>query len=1046
MDAVGAAPARKTGAAKANANANGRSGNGGGGQRLDMQRSRTALPQSQALRPKEVQPRALGVVKPPRSSEFLESGSKEAQYEKLVDEEIKALYKLSAQNRRSPSRGEIWLRLGERYVEKARLVEFRAQAEYDKKLKDYAEKKTRIKPRIDMTVQREYNQKAVQLYEWFVKDFPKDSKVDQAMFFLGYNHFELGNTKVGEEYYINLVKNFPESPYVTESHFALGEFYFENENWQPALDNYIKVIKVKKARLNAFALYKASWCLYRLNRVGQGLKLLERVVRLSRAADASDNITGRKAVNKVRLANEALKDYVPFYAETGDAKGAVKEFARVSQDEAQTFKMLERLAYLYSDTGNRANANFIFKQLISMNPGGEKSAEYQYQVVLTYATSDQKEFRKELEIWLESFGPNSYWAKENAKNPKVVADMTKLQEATLRNHVLQLHQTAQNSRAPYSQQAANAAYNLYLKYFSDSPQIVEMQFFHAELLFDMQKHAEAANLYMFVADKDSSGQFRDKAIINAVLALEKDLPNARTIDEKRGNSLERIPLDPPVARFEKAALRYIQAMPRGEKTPDIQRRLGVLYYSYNHFDEAIDLFQRIIKDNPKSPNAEIAGNLILDIFKLKGDMAGFTEKGQELLANPAIANSKFGVQVKVMLEKATYMKADKMAEGGDSLKAAKEFETFAGTYKASELTSAARFKAAVNYEKGGDLVSASRMYVLVLQTPQQGDNKLKTLQNDSRNALARIYQQTGQLELAAKQYQQYAAANTKDSKAVNAFYNAGILWESLGEWGPALDNYNNYFNLSKKGDRVEVLFNQAEILRKKGSISKASAMYDQYLNSGPRSEGNAIQSAFHIAEIAQKQGLRSKAKQWYEKTVAMHRRSGKQGREAGVKYAAESRFQLAQETLDQLMAVRFGTSDKNQARAAVEVKRLREKYIGEMKEVIRYDNGPFIVAALASGGQMFDSLAQVFLRIPVPAGFSGEDAKKYKDLIQVQINGFRTEAKNSYKAAVEKSIELEAFTSWTRIALAGLHEHDPENSADVGEVAADARAADWMGL
>jgi tetratricopeptide (TPR) repeat protein len=1014
-----------------------------GSQALGLQRSRIALPQSAKMKT-EIPNHQLGAVKPPRTNDFLDGDSKEVEYEHLVDRTISELYKLSSQNRRSQKRGELWLRLGEGYVEKARLVGFREQAEYDKKLKAFQEKKSHIRPRLDEKLSHEYNQKAVQLYEWFIRDFPKDPKVDQALFFLGYNHFQLGNTKKGEEYYTQLVRDYPESLYVTESHFALGEYYFENEKWQAALDNYVKVIRVKRARLNSFAMYKASWCLYRVSRVPEALKMLERVVRLGKAAEAEEGVAGRKAVNKVRLVKEALKDYVPFYAEVGQPAGAAHEFNRITGDEKQAKAMLERLAYIYGDSGNRSSANFIFKQLISMDPGGEKAAEYQYQVVLAYATSDQKEFRKELEVWLESFGPSSYWAKENAKNPKIVTDMTKLQETTLRNYVLQLHQTAQNTRAEYTQKAAAQAYNLYLKYFADSPQSLEMQYFHAELLFDMGRYEDAARLYTWVADKDPKGPYREKAIINSLLALEKDLPSPHDIEEKRGDSIEKIPLDPPVARFEKAALRYMEALPKGEKVPDIRRRLGVLYYSYNHFEEAIDLFDKIIRDDPKSQNAEIAGNLILDIFNLKGDMVGLADKGQQLLSNPAFARTKFGEKIKGLMEKASYLKAEKIAESGDSGKAAKEFENFAAVYKQSDLVTAARYKAATSYEKVGDLTSAIRLHGQVLLAP--GENpKVKAVQNDSRNALARIYQQTGQLELAAKQYQVYAQTNSKDQKAVNAFYNAAILWDSLNETSAAIQNYQNYFDLSKKSDRVEIIFAQAEIYRRKEQLAKAEHYYDLYLKSGPRSEGNALQASFMIGSMAEKRGQHSKAKQWYQKTVELFKHTGKAGREAGVKYAADARFQLAQETLVQLKAVRFGVSDKRQAEGALQVKKLREQYLNEMKDVIRYDYGPFIIAALASSGQMFEDIANLFAGISVPHGFSEADAQKYKELIQGQVTGFRNEAKNSYKAAVDKSVELEAFSPWSKTAQVGLSSLDAAGGG-ASEIAVDSRAADWMGL
>lgn len=1048
-----AAPAKKTKSSRQQATVSRKSppkaqaapasGGGRSSRSLDMRRSSVSLPQSRAQSaPKRT--RSLEAVKPPSSGSFYEDGTKEAEFEKILDQEITTLYRLSRQNQKSPNRGEIWLRLGERYVEKARIIDLREQAEYERKLKDFSEKRTKVRPQLNLKASREYNEKAVQLYEWFVKDFPKDPKVDQALFFLGYNHFELGNPAMGERYYSQLVRSYPDSTFITESHFALGEYYFENENWKKALEHYTSVIKVKKARLNTFALYKSAWCLYRLNRSKVALQALERVIRQSRLAESGDSSLGRRTVSKLRLGQEALKDYVPFFADSQqDVRTAEETFLRLSGNEKQAYQMLERLAFTHADNGNRQPAIFLFKRLISRNPLGERSAEYQHQIVLALMTHDPREFQKELEIWLENFGPSSLWAKENAGNAKLVEDVARLQETTLRNFVLQHHQAAQTSKAQYSQRVADQAYVLYFKHFPESPKVVEMRFFHAELLFDMGRYEQAAQSYNWVAEREPNGPYREKAVVNALLALEKDLPSAKEIDQKRGKSLDKIPLDPSVVRFEHAARQYIKAFPRGEKTNDIKRRLGVLYYSYNHFDEALDLFQQVLRENPTSENGEIAGNLILDIYKLRGDMAGFTKKGQEFLANPQIAQSKFGMQVRAMMEQAGYLQAEKTAAGGDALKAAREFEAFANANRSSDLAVAARYNAAVNFEKGGDVPASIRMHHLVLMS-QSNDSKIKAAQSDSLSALPRLYQQTGRLDAAAKQYLALANANKGDAKAVNAYYNAGVLFDGLGETRQAIGAYQSYHDLSKRADRVEVIFSQAELLRRQGQAQQASVYYDRYLQAGPRNRARAIEASFRIADIADKRGQKTKASQWYAKTLEMHKVSSKQVKNDTARFAAESRFVLAQPTLAKLMAIKFGTTDKEQAKAATDVKKLREAYIDEMKDVIRFDNAPFIVAALASGGQMFDGLVTLFEKIPVPKGFKAEEAAQYKELIQVQINGLKNEAKNSYRAAVDKARELDVHNSWSRIARSGLRAH--EGVVETGELASDSRAADWMGL
>jgi hypothetical protein len=100
---------------------------------------------------------------------------------------------------------------------------------------------------------------------------------------------------------------------------------------------------------------------------------------------------------------------------------------------------------------------------------------------------------------------------------------------------------------------------------------------------------------------------------------------------------------------------------------------------------------------------------------------------------------------------------------------------------------------------------------------------------------------------------------------------------------------------------------------------------------------------------------------------------------------------------------------------------------------------------LASSGKMFESLANMFAKIPIPAGYQKAEADQYRGGLQQAINGFKNDAKSSYKTAIDKARELEVYTSWTRTAQQGFAALDGSNE-DTGEIAADARAADWMGL
>lgn len=1013
---------------------------------INISRSKTELPKSQGLQElqQSTAPKDLRRVRPPRSNEFYVGSSKEIEYERLLDMEIKKLYQLSQQYRKSVNRGEIWLRLAERYVEKARMIEFREQSIYDQKIKDYLDKKTKIKPEMNTRLARDYNRKAIELYEWFLKDFPQDNKVDQALFFLGYNYFELGQTAKGEEYYQRLVKQYPNSAYVTESYFALGEFYFDNEHWQKALDSYQKVISRKKARLNMFALYKGAWCLYRLNRLEGALKTLERVVRLSGGPNETpgESVAGGQALNRVRLGSEALKDYVPFYAETGEYKNAYRRFSDVAADEKRATQMIERLGYVYADIGNKTAANYLFKQLIGLDPVAEKAADYQYRVVVSHATTDGNKFREELSVWMDMFGPESQWAQANAKKQKLVADMHKLQETVLRNHVLQLHQTAQNSRAQFSQQAANKAYALYFKYFTNSPQGNEMVFYRAELLFDMGFHADAAKLYTYVIEKDPKNKYFKQAVENNVLALEKALPSNKEIEGKRGNTLDPIPLDPPVAAFEKGAQHYVTNFPKGSNTPDILRRLGVIYYSYNHFDRAIEIFRRVMNDYPGTENAAIAGNLILDIYKLRGDMTGLANEAESLLKNPKIANSKFGDEVKGMLQSASYARADKLAQTGDPITAAKQFESFAASYKQSDLAVAARYKAAKAYEKGGDPASAIRMHKLIVASPSK-DKKVQAVQSDSRNDLARIYSATGQLELAAGEYLRLANANPKDPKSANAYYNAAVLLDALNSYTDAANSYQKYFDLSKKRDRFEVIYAQADMYKRRGMNGAAEKKYEEYLNTYGANADHVAESMYFLAKQAERKGQQDKAFSWYRKLMGMNKR-GAGGRAA--EYAAEGRFKMAQAVLRDMRAIKFTRQEAQIARTSKQLDAVASRYEKEMIDVVKFDNAKWIVAALVSTAQMYELKANKLASVPFPEGYPADQKKAFEDQKAVGVNRVRNQAAQNYKLAHQRAMELETFTEWTELASKGLAELDPAASGSAGERASSAQAMDWMGL
>lgn len=972
-------------------------------EKIKIKKAKSNLPQFKKQKAAKSVRRNLRDVKPPSSKSLMKPKDEdEAALVKVTDEGIDQLYKLSRRYSKSSRRGELWLRLAELYVEKARLVEFQIQTQYDKDMEAYLAKKRKRRPKINLEPALTYNRKAIQLYEWFIRDFPKDKKVDQALFFLGYNHFELNQVKKGESFYLRLTKQFPKSPYVTESNFALGEYYFENERWKAAQPFYEKVARVKKHRLFSFALYKLAWVNYKQSNTKRGLKFLEEVILEGRRSRSRKSSSG---VSRIRLASEAIKDLIIFYAESGDPKKARSYFEEVVGPKSAAVN-LGKLATYYMDTGNRKGATYIFKDLIEERPNSPKSFDYQQNIVKMFQSAGgNKVFSLELSRWIEFYGPGSDWQRANAKDKELAQRAVDEIESTLRNYVLQQHQTAQNSRAKSAQSRAKQGYELYFKHFPQNKKVSEMHFFYGELLFELADYRRAAYHYNWVVTNDKKSEYYDKALLNTLLALEKLLPDAKGIKKIVAGSKEPIKFPKSVNSFTLAARRYFTAVPKGENVVAIKYRVGALHYYFNQYDPALMYFREIIKRYPKSEYAEYSANLTLDIYNIKKDYVGLQSAAEDILKIPSLRKSKVGAQIRDIKVQTDFKMAKDLEDQKQFGRSANAYLDFAKKNSTSPLALTAIYNAGINFERAGDLFGAIGMYETVR------GNKGKTaanLKNDVEKFLPPLYERTGQYGKAAWSFADYAKKNPKDKNAVEYHFNAAIIYDGLNNYQAALRNYDKYFDMKRGSEKFEALFLQAKLYYRVKNYSKALLFFDKYIKSGSTNAAGIMEAAHSIAKIHEARRSKKYAKEWYEKVVFTHAAFAKQGKNVGTGYAAEAKFYLEKPKYDDFAQVRLSRLKSLSSDLDKKLKllnRLKEA----MKNVIEYDDAFQLVAALNLQGKALVNMYDALIKAPKPKGMTKEELAQYNGAVQENANPFKEQAIETFKLAVKKGIELQAY-------------------------------------
>lgn len=959
-------------------------------------------------------------VKPPRSNEILQSAASGdfAEYERILNKQIDELYKLTQKYKNSENRGELWLRLAELYVEKAVLIDTRKQDEFDKQVKLFNQGQIKTRPVLDNRQARELNRKAIQLYDWFLKDFPRDSKVPQALFFLGFNNFELGQLEKGAKYYEQLIKKHPKSVFVGEAQFSLAEYYFENEKWVLAYNRYAPLVQNKRHRLNQYSVYKAAWCLHRIGKSDQALKYLESIIKFDQTNDG-EALATKRIVNKEKLENEALRDIVVFFAAARSASEAPSYFQSLTgKDNVDPF--IEKLAYYYTDKGNQDSARISFKYLIEKSPNSPQAFEYQYQIVQNYFyAKNTNRFKDELYGWVKQYGNGSSWAAANSQDSDLIAKSQKLIETTLRNYILQQHQTAQNSRAEFSQSSASEGYKLYISQFPKSNQTADMHFYYGELLYDMKKYDEATEQYRWVVENGSGSKFYSKAAANIIHAAEKSLPSDQELQKKVGNNTEPMALDPRAETFMKAADWYLTKFPQGEKAPELRFRVGRLYYQHNQFDKANEIFKSVVKEYPKTKYSEYSANLILDIFNLKKDYIGLEKTGQELLQVPEISQSKAGGEIRGILEKASFKKAQDLESEKKYLESAQQFEGFAQQNPKSDLALTAKYNAAINYDRENMPLKAIPLFSAVTESKDASAEKMKAT---AHRLLAKTYQNASLFEDAIKQYRAAIRSSPQDKLIPNYYYNVAVMSEILGRNEEAITAYNQYIELTPKKSEVrDTYFTLGELSLKLKRRTKAIENFESYIERGGSETKKLAKSFYELHEIFEK-GKPEEAEKYRKRLISLHKRTQDS---TAAKYVAQFKFEEAKKTAQEFKSVSVPQDPAKQKKAVEKKIELLNKLTQDLNQVVQINSAEEIVAALETLGDANKHMYSTIVSAPLPKGLNEQESKLYVDGIKKIAEPFQQKAQESYKLAVSRAHELEIYTEAYRKAYDYMKAQNP---------------------
>lgn len=866
--------------------------------------------------------------------------------------------RLMAKYKGTPMEPELHFRLAELYMRKAKTDRF---------FEVHRESETvvRFAPRqVKSASSKASVQNAINEYSAIQKRFPQFPQMDVVVFNYAFAVQILGDEKSAESLYMNLINKHKNSYLVPDAYLAMGEIEFNRNRFALALEYFNSIRKYPDSRVYPYGLYKAAWTHYNMRDALKGLKKLEEVVAFGRM------VAEKRIDSRLDLRKEALTDMVLFYEDVYPAKDANAYFSQQA-GEAEVGPILLKMASLYERHSRFGDQRIVLDQFIKDLPMSPLLPQVHTDLVSAY---DHLREKSQAVVRMESFSQlcqaDGAWVKGQAKKSEERAKvsgecLTSLNEIALKLGKKWLSGWKKLPADTTYADAAEKAFEIYLRTPADSEEFAQSRFTYAELLFARKKFRQASKEYSLVAQSNKAPKINHDAGYAAVLSLEKAIGEGA--QDKWSNEDERT--------FHQLAGDYVKKNPKGQYRLDVEYKMGLLAYEKERFDEAAPLFLRLGREFGNAEKGLKSQDLYLDILNIKKDYRGIRNYSQDLMR--AKLSLEREQKLRKLYEQAYFLEIQGLEEKGKVKEALAEYQAFSKQNPKSELNEKAVWNAMQMQFKLNDIFGGSKtavdFAVRFPNSPQAVNAMLRAAQS---------FESMGQLREAAETLEKLAAKDEKASKR----------WRELAADFFAMDGgYPNakklYNDLKDKGDSAH----RTRIMNKLEAMEKAYGM--------PRDQEAILQQL--IAMNIQPQASQAKVKmieQLYERNkhtdafneAKQYLNSSQMNANQRARLRLVQAKVLEQEFLKQSVKSR---AEKVGVVLAIKTEKLT-KAQEALQAAIKYGDPTVSMDAFERLYNCYASYVKALKEMPTPSGLTKEDAE-----------AFRTEIANLVVPLEEKSID-----------------------------------------
>ncbi|MRR33092.1 tetratricopeptide repeat protein [bacterium] len=823
----------------------------------------------------------------------------------------------------------------------------------------------------DDDLERAEAREAIAVYKKLLDKYPHYQGNDQVLYQMSRAYDELGQTEDAMAVMDRLVREFPGSRYLDEVWFRRAENFFTRRKYFDAEDAYKSIVaRGVGSSYYELALYKLGWTFYKQELYEDALPrfiaLLDHKVATGYDfAQTQDDLTRKRVDDTFRVISLSFS-YL-------HGPESVMEYFDKNGKRSYEDRVYSNLGEFYFEKRRYSDAAAAYNAFVKRNPFHQVSPQFHMRVIdinvaggfPSIVLDAKKEFARNYGLKAE------YWKHFDPAGRPEVLGFLKTNLTDLAQHYHAVYQDPQHGK----EKEANFGealhwYEEFLVSFPKDAQSPAINYQLADLLLENKSFARAAVEYEKTAYDYPRYEKSSAAGYAAVYAYREDL---RTAAPEGKDKVKRETV--------RSSLKFAETFPEHEKAAIVLGAAADDLYGMKQHGEALAAGRKLIKVFPGADREVLTSAWIVvghSSYELKQFAEAEPAYAKVLALLPAEDKNRPGFIDNL---------AASIYQQGEQANALKDYRAAADHYlRVGRLAPTSKIRANAEYDAAVALIQLKDWKTAA--TVLAGFRELfpgHELQPEATKKIAYVFQQSGQLSLAATEYER-VESESKDEEV-----------------------------------RRGALMLAADLHQQSGNNRQALVVFRRFAGSFPQPVEENLEVRHKITEILKAENDPKGYLSELQQIVAIDAAAGS-GRTPRTRYlAGNAALVLAERTYDRFAEVRLVQPFEANLRKKKELMKATTQAFNKLTE---YEVGDVTAAATFYLGETYAHFSKALTESERPAGLNAQDLQEYELAIEEQAYPFEEKAIKIHEKNLEM-ISLGIYNTWIDKSLERLAKFVP---------------------